>query len=170
MPMKQPNRCTLACLLGGAALTALTLIFPIVGILEWFSLALMVLGVYRLLEDAPCTKKRAYAYGFLTVYVYYFLIYHWFLSLYPLDFVGLDAAASVVVVVAGWFGLPLLQAAVGGFVFLLYRVLSKGATVEARPILKPLLFAALWVIFEWCGTLTFAGVPWGRLALGQRPV
>ena len=77
MPMnKQPNWRTVACLLCGAGVTALTLIFPIVGILEWFSLALMVLGVFRLFEDAPITNKKAYGYGFLTIYVYYFIIYH----------------------------------------------------------------------------------------------
>jgi apolipoprotein N-acyltransferase len=36
-----------------------------------------------------------------------------------------------------------------------------------RPAFYPFLAAALWAIFEWSQTLTWAGVPWGRLALGQ---
>ena len=157
----------LPCLLVGASLTAFTLIFPAVGILEWFSLALMMVGVFRLCEDGGCSAKKAYGYGFLTIYVYYFIIYHWFLNLYPLDFVGLNNQASVAVVLLGWFGLPLLQAVVGGLVFLGYRLAVKGSIPARLPLVKPFLFAALWVIFEWSSTLAWTGVPWGRLALGQ---
>ena len=154
-------------LLGGAALTALTLIFPIVGILEWGGLILLLIGVYRLCENAACKKKTAYVYGFCTVYFYYFILDHWFLNLYPLDFIGMDNAASAVVVCAGWFGLPLLQAIPGGLVFLVYRVLSRGELLDRAPLARPFVFAGLWTVFEWSSTVGWTGVPWGRLALGQ---
>ncbi len=167
--MKQPKTCRgdLLWLLSGAALTALTLIFPWLGILEWVTMIPICIGLYRLCERENFTAIRAYGYGFLTVYVYYCFLYHWFVSLYPLDFAGLDNTASMVVVVAGWLGLPILQAAVGGFVFLFYRFFAKTDISKRYPLMRPFVLAALWVGFEWCGTLTFAGIPWGRLALGQ---
>ncbi len=157
----------LPMLLLGAVLTALTLIFPVIGLLEWVTMIPLFIGAYRLCEREDCTLRRAYGYGFLTVYVFYFVIYHWFVRLYPLDFVGMDNASSAVVIAAGWLGLPILQAVVGGLIFLVFRLMHKTAIFERAPILKPLAFAALWVIFEWSSTLSWTGVPWGRLCLGQ---
>jgi apolipoprotein N-acyltransferase len=94
-------------------------------------------------------------------------LYHWFVYLYPLDFVGLDEASSLVVVLAGWLGLSLLQAIPGGLIFPLFRVICRSREVRRFPILKPFAFAAIWVIFEWSSTLSWTGVPWGRLCLGQ---
>ncbi len=153
-------------LLLGAALTALTLIFPEVGILEWVTMIPLVMGAMRLCEREDCSRKRAYGYGFLTVYVFYLVVYHWIVNLYPLDFVGMDKASSAAVVALGWFGLPVLQGIVGGAMFLMFRCLYKSNLLRA-PILRPIAFAALWVVFEWSSTLTWTGVPWGRLALGQ---
>ncbi len=151
----------------GAVLTAVTLIFPQVGILEWVTLIPIVIALLRLCEDPSFTLKRAYLYGFLTVYVFYFVIYHWVLYLYPLDFVGMDHASSAVVVAVAWLGLPLLQAIVGGLIFLIYRLIQRLQVVDQCPIVKLFLFASLWVIFEWSSTLHWTGVPWGRLCLGQ---
>ncbi len=164
------NRLSQSCLpmiLIGSVLTAFTLIFPQVGLLEWLTMIPFCAGVYRLCEDDACTLKRAYGYGFLAVYAFYFVIYHWFVHLYPLDFVNLSNSASAVVVAAGWFGLPILRAAVGGFVFLLFRLLHRTGIFSRAPLVQPFALAALWAIFEWSATLTWAGVPWGRLCLGQ---
>ncbi len=154
-------------LLIGAALTALTLIFPKLGFLEWVTMIPMMIGVYRLCESDACSLKKAYGYGFLTVYVFYFLVYHWITYLYPLDFVGMDNLSSAIVIAAGWLGLPLLQGFGGGFVFLFFRLLHKTRIFERAPLLRPFAFASLWVIFEWTSTLNWTGVPWGRLVLGQ---
>jgi len=154
-------------LLGGAVLASLPVIFPSLGILQWLAMIPMLIGVYRLFDGGQCSLWRAYRYGFLTVYVYYFMIYHWFVNLYPLDFVGLDAGASLVVVLAGWLGLSLLQAILGGFVFLLYALIQKSGLFERIALLRPFVFASLWVLFEFSSTIGWTGVPWGRLALGQ---
>lgn len=154
-------------LIMGAVLTALTLVFPVVGFLEWVTLIPLFLGVF-LLCDAPDAKLTwCYGYGFLTVFAYYFVVYHWFLQLYPLDFVGLDNAASVAVVLAGWLGLSLLQAIPGGLIFVFYRLISRSGAFDCLPLARPFVFSALWVIFEWSSTLSWTGVPWGRLCLGQ---
>ncbi|MBQ9806217.1 MAG: apolipoprotein N-acyltransferase [Clostridia bacterium] len=154
-------------LLLGAALTAVPVIFPIFGALQWVASIPMLIGLYRLFDTEKCKLWKAYRYGFLTVYVYYFFIYHWFVNLYPLDFVGLDSGASIVVVAAGWFGLPLLQAVLGGFIFLLYALIQRSGLFERISLLRPFVFASLWTVFEYSSTIGWTGVPWGRIALGQ---
>ncbi|MBE6589942.1 MAG: apolipoprotein N-acyltransferase [Ruminococcaceae bacterium] len=157
----------LSFMLIGAILTGLTLVFPVLGFLQWFTMIPIFIGVYRMAEDRSVRLRRAYLYGFLTVFAYYFVIYHWFCALYPLDFAGLDPASAVVVIIAGWAGLSLLQAIPGGFVFLFYKLLQKNGAFERVPVLRPIAFSALWIIFEWSSTLHWTGVPWGRLCLGQ---
>lgn len=157
----------LLSLLGGAIATGLTLVFPVIGFLQWISMVPLIWGAYRICADDDVRLRGAYGYGFLTVLAYYLVLYHWFINLYPLDFVGLDNAASAVVVVAGWVGLSLLQAIPGGLIFLLFRLLHKTEIFDRFSFLRPFAFAALWVVFEWSSTLSWTGVPWGRLALGQ---
>ncbi len=154
-------------LLGGAGLTALTLILPQIGFLEWATLIPLIAGAFWLCDREEVRLRTCYGLGFATVFFYYFILYHWFVYLYPLDFVGLDNASSLVVVLAGWLGLSLLQAIPGGLIFLFFRLLCKCRLMRRFSLLKPIVFAALWVIFEWSSTLTWMGVPWGRLAIGQ---
>lgn len=163
---KQEKRKTRGWFALGAALTALTLIVPQIGFLEWFTLIPVAVALFRL-TDGGLSLRKAYGYGFLTVFVFYFVLYHWFVYLYPLDFVGLGNAASVAVVIAGWLGLTLLQAIPGGLIFLGFAALCRTRAVRRYPLTKPFLLAALWVVFEWSSTLAWTGVPWGRLSLGQ---
>ena len=151
----------------GSAATAVPLVFPALGFLQWIAMIPLFIGLYRLGESAVAGLWRMYRYGFLTVFAYYFVIYHWFVNLYPLDFAGLDHTASVVVVLAGWLGLSLLQAIPGGLMFLLYGLLCRTGIFKRVPLLRPFAFAALWIVFEWSSTLGWTGVPWGRLCLGQ---
>ncbi len=154
-------------LLIGAALTALTLTFPKIGFLEWFTLIPLYLGVFHYCADEKRSIWRTYWGGFLTVFVFCFVLYHWFLSLYPLDFIGMDNASSVVVVVAGWVGLSIFVAVPGGLIFVAYKLLHRIGIFERAPILRPVVFSALWVVLEWITTLGWTGVPWGRLCIGQ---
>ena len=151
----------------GAILTGLMLVFPRVGFLQWITMIPLIIGAFRICSDESVCLRHAYGYGFLTVFLYYMVLYHWFVNLYPLDFAGLDRAASVVVVVAGWVGLSLLQAIVGGLIFLALRAIDQTGILKCYPLVGPFAFAALWVVFEWSSTLSWTGVPWGRLALGQ---
>ncbi len=151
----------------GAVLTGLTLVFPVIGFLEWLTMIPLFIGAYRLCGSSRFGLGKTYWYGFLTVLSYYFVIYHWFTYLYPLDFVGMDNASSAVVIAAGWLGLSLLQAIPGGLVFLFFKLLHRTAVFQRAPLLRPFAFSALWIIFEWSSTLSWTGVPWGRLCLGQ---
>lgn len=157
----------LPAMLTGVALTALTLIFPQIGFLEWITLIPLFLGTFVYCSNEKRGLWRTYWAGFLTIFTYYFVIYHWFLSLYPLDFVGMDNASSVVVVLAGWIGLSVLQAIPGGLIFLFFKLLQRGGVFDRTPILRPIVFSTLWIVFEWSSTLGWTGVPWGRLCIGQ---
>ena len=151
----------------GAIATALTLIFPQVGFLEWLTMIPMIWAAICICKEDQTSLWSAFQCGFLTGFCFYFALYHWLVHLYPMDFVGMSPAASVAVIAAGWLGLPILNAIVCGFVFLLFRLMHKSGIFGYVPLLRPFSFAALWVAFEWCTTQTWMGVPWGRLALGQ---
>ncbi len=154
-------------LLPGAVLTGLTLIFPKFGFLEWVTLIPVFIGAYRLCGSSKYGLFKSYLYGFLTIFSYYLVIYHWFAALYPMEFAGFEKGAALVVVLAGWVGLSLLQAIPGGLIFLIFKLLHRTPLFHRVPLLRPFVFSALWIIFEWSSTLHWSGVPWGRLCLGQ---
>ncbi len=151
----------------GAIATALMLVFPQVGFLEWFTMIPLVWAAVRICRDDRFGPGAVFFSGFLTAFSFYFVLYHWLVYIYPLDFIGMNNAASVAVVAAGWIGLPSLNGIVGGILFLLFRWMHRSGVFEKIPALRPIAFASLWTAFEWCTTQTWMGVPWGRLALGQ---
>ncbi|MBQ8174573.1 MAG: apolipoprotein N-acyltransferase [Clostridia bacterium] len=113
---------------------------------------------------------REYGEGFCFLMGFFMLTFHWFVYLWPLDFVGgMTRAGAFGVILAACVGLPLLQSAGFAFLFPILARLSRTRTVRRFPILLPFLFAAGWVLFAYTQTLTWAGVPWGaQLALSQQ--
>ncbi len=152
----------------GGGLTGLTLALPEIGIIEWISLIPSALVLINICADERVRYRSLYGYGFFFFMCFYLVNFHWFINLYPLDFVdGMTKPAALAVVCAGWFGLSALQASVGGLVFVLFGAGVRCDKVRRFPIIGAFLAAALWAIFEWTQTLTWAGVPWGRLSIGQ---
>lgn len=152
----------------GAVLTGLTLVFPKIGIIEWVTLIPSAIVLIKLCEDGSVRRRGLYGYGFFFFTCFYLVNYHWFVNLYPLDFVeGMTKPAALAVVFVAWFGLSALQALTGGLVFVLFGECVRGEKLKTLPIVKAILAAALWAVFEWTQTLTWAGVPWGRLSIGQ---
>ena len=72
-----------------------------------------------------------------------------------------------VVIIAAAFGLSAFQAIGGGVVFIVLGLLFKTGIAKKYGVLKPILAASVWCVFEWCQTLFWFGVPWARLVLGQ---
>jgi len=147
--------------------TGLTLIFPQLGLFEWVTLVPMGLVLYHLAFESQIKIRQTYGYGFYFFMSLYLVVYHWFVYLYPLDFTGMAPAAAVVVVIFAWVGLAILASVCGGFVFVFAVLLGRLEVVRKHRFLMAFIVPALWVIFDWTQTQTFAGVPWGRLALGQ---
>lgn len=152
----------------GGVLTGLTLVFPQIGFLEW--LTLVPVGVF-ILSEIDSDKYRArgiYGYGLFFFMSFYVVVFHWFVNMYPLDFIdGMTAWAAITVVLAGCIGLSLFQALFGGLAFLLLRVLFRTKLLRRYRIMRPFTAAGVWAVYEWSQTLGWWGVPWARLPIGQ---
>ncbi len=149
-------------------LTGLMLVFPKLGFLEWVTL--VPVGIFLLSEaDTPHTRMRGtYLYGFFFFLCYYVVVFHWFINLYPLDFIyGMTPAAAIAVVLAGCIGLSIFQALFGGLTFVAARLCLRTRFLSKRKLLRPFCVAGIWAVYEWTQTLGWWGVPWGRLAIGQ---
>ena len=152
----------------GAVLTGITLVCPKLGIIEWVTMIPAALTLISICSDGRVRRRGLYGYGFFYFMCFYLVNYHWFINLYPLDFIdGMTKGAAVAVVLAGWVGLSLLQSLTGGLVFVLFGECVRGTVTKRFPPLGALFAAALWAIFEWTQTLGWVGVPWGRLSIGQ---
>jgi len=150
-----------------ALLLALSLCYPTVGFIEWIALVPLAFSLFDAVYGERISAWRTYLWGFGFFWLYYALIYHWFFYMYPLDFLGLSAGASIVVVTVACFGLALIQAVPSAFLFPLFLGVARRRAASRARLLTPFLAAALWCVIEWSLTLTWAGVPWSRLALGQ---
>ena len=152
----------------GGVLTGLTLVFPRLGFLEW--LTLVPVGLFLLSEaDEPHTRFRGtYGYGFFFFMCFYVVVFHWFVFLYPLDFIdGMTPLSAIVVVLAGCLGLSAVQALFGGLFFMAVRLILRIRLMTAHKALRPFALAGMWAVYEWTQTLGWWGVPWGRLPIGQ---
>ena len=151
---------TFILLIVSALLTALSTVFSELAFLCWVSITpLIYLSVKGVREGIRL--RRAYLYGFVWFLTYYLVIYHWFAYLYPMDFLGVTPTESIGVVAICWIGLSLFQAVGSALVPLIFRAVS------AKKLLIPFTFASIWVLYEYAQSLTWAGVPWARLALSQ---
>ena len=87
----------------GAILVSLPCLFPSLGILQWVAMIPFFIGFFRFFDaDEPPRYRKAYLWGFLALYLYNFILYHWFVGLYPMDFAGLNPSEAVAVIAAGW--------------------------------------------------------------------
>lgn len=144
------------------ALTALPFIYGELWILAWFTLAPMI---YYLMSNAQeIGIRRAYGLGFAFGAGYYSVMYHWFISFYPMDFAGLDKLGSIGVIALCWLGLTLMHSLELGAVTMVYRLIKPD---KNRPYLCITVFVCAWSTLEWTQTLGWRGLPWGRIALTQ---
>lgn len=157
-----------SCLLlaAGAFFAGLTLVFPKLGFLEWVALVPSALVILRYGDGF--SLRKMYRLGLLFFMCYYVVVFHWFVNLYPLEFIdGMTKGAALAVVLAAWLGLSFFQALFGGLLFVLTALVFRTGTARRFPILKPFAAASLWAVYEWTQTLGWFGVPWGRLPIGQ---
>lgn len=168
MMLTQSKSRRFLCLLVSALLTGLTLVFPEVGFFEWITL--IPVGVFLLTyaSQREVRLRCLYGYGLIFFWCFYLVVFHWFVNLYPLDFIdGMTKGGALAVVLVAWLGLSLLQALMGGLVFVFAGLLLRTRLSDRYPLSRPFLLAALWAFYEWTQTLGWWGVPWGRLPIGQ---
>ncbi|MBQ2774159.1 MAG: apolipoprotein N-acyltransferase [Clostridia bacterium] len=148
-------------------LMGLCLAFPAIGFLEWVAMIPALLFFFVVARDRTVGYRRLYLYGFCYYFFFYLTSLHWFLNLYPMEFLGVSRGEAVVLVGICWVGLTLLQTVFAALVLPLFGLLCRSTVMARLAALVPLLFAAQYVIAEWSQTLTWLGVPWARLAIGQ---
>ncbi len=152
----------------GGLLLGFTVIFPQIGLLEWVALLPALPTIFTLAADPTVKLRRLYGLGFVFFLSYLLVTFHWFLYMYPLDFADMSRPASAVVVLFAWLGLSAFQAAGAAVIFPLMGLAVRGKWLSRRPMLHPLLLAAMWTALEWWWAHSgWSGVPWSRLALGQ---
>lgn len=150
-----------------AVLMALCLLFPRIGALQWIVMVPMLFYLFDKNEREAISIKKAYGLGFLYFYAFYLVIWHWFVELYPMEFAGVTKGEAIVLIAICWLGLSLLQTVFSALIFPVFVALSRTRMLKKLPALLPFLFASVYTVSEWSQTLTWAGVPWARLALGQ---
>ncbi len=149
------------------ALLALPFTFPKLWIIAWIAPVPMLFIEAKRDRAMRHSLLGAYRRGLAFFYPYGIMTFYWFSELYPLEFTGMGKGAALCVVLLGMFGLSLLQALVWAFFFVVGDILIRRIFSENGRKYAILLYPFIWVIFEWVQAQTWAGVPWGKLALGQ---
>lgn len=164
--MKIKRRSNVLFYIFSGLLTSLPIIFDFLPFLSWISMVPMLCAELASERNTSKAALKAYGKGFAFFYSFGLGIFYWFIELYPLDFAGLNKAAAIVVL-AAWLGIPLIQAFVSSFLFVIFDLFIRKTELKANCCLISLVFASLFPLFEYLQTLTWAGVPWGKLALTQ---
>lgn len=134
--------------------------------IAWLSFLLFIPYLLFLYTLPPKTTLRFYyASGLFFFLGYYMAAFSFFIAMYPLDFAGLDTVGSVAVIFAAMVLLPLFQAWFSAFAILLLGVLRKRSFFRT-PLFFSLSVAALYTVFAYAQTFTWAGVPWANTAVG----
>ena len=116
MVVEKTNKHLLLAVSG--VLTGLTLVLPKIGFIEWLTLVPVGLFLLCQADEPPARRRTTYGYGFFFFMCYYMVVFHWFIFLYPLDFIdGMTPLSALAVVMAGCVGLSALQALFGGLLF-----------------------------------------------------
>lgn len=152
-------------LITAGIVSALGVVYPqYFGALAWLSL--IPLGVVLLTQE-KIHPVRAYLYGILFYLPYYIISYHWFISMYPMDFADLTPGASIGVISLAVLGISAFQSLTSSLIFVVYALLARTVVIKKLPVLAPVLFACLWTVNEWSQIFGWTGLPWARLYLSQ---
>lgn len=103
--------------------------------------------------------RKIYLLGFLNAVGFFVVSWYWFICTYPLEHLGLDKPQAVLMICVCWFGLTLMQGSTVAFVSFDFRLLYTSRKFA------PLIFALLWMVFEFLMNQTFAGVPFNTVSL-----
>ncbi len=155
--------------------TGLVVSYFVPAALGWMSMAAFLYIIFDAAKytrewEVKKTVRHGLRLGFSYFYPYYLLVWYWFLTMYPLDFTGLSKPAAFVAIMFAWLGLPLLQALFAMLQVPIFLLISRSRFITGKKgnrLTMPILYSLIYVVFEWSQILTWAGVPWGRLAIGQ---
>lgn len=166
-PQKRINKlmhCILLAVCG--AVFALPLVFGAAWLVTWIALVPVIIT-----ESKKTLSHHylisSYFRGMCFFMAFGLVTFSWFWQLYPLDYMGFTAGEALVVVLAAHIGLSLIQAVVSSFIFVMWGLCRKNNFTFSHPFIFSIYTGCAWVINEWLQSVSWAGVPWGRLALTQ---
>ena len=112
--MKQPilKKYGVLMLILSGAVSALPLIVTELGFVQWISLIPAAIILFRYAKDTSIKLKKVYLGGLIFFEGYFLVVFHWFISMYPLEFTGISRPAAVFIVLLAWIGLSLLSSIV----------------------------------------------------------
>lgn len=139
-------------------IAALPFCFSRLYILSWLFFGVLYTFIFAQKNGRVTTGSL-----FCFFYPFYAVLYSWFVNLYPLDFAGLGAFASVLVIIAALTLIPLIHSAVMAFSFLLCAFLTK----PKNSVVSSLVFAFSYVFGELLQSVGSFAFPWGRLFVAQ---
>ena len=148
-------------------LLGFTVIFAKIGLVAFIAMIPLALMIFKRTENSDYKIKIAYLDGFIFYMSFDIVIFHWFTYFYPLEFAGLTKEQAIGVIALAWIGLSALQSVFSALVLVLISRFAKTEIYKNHPILLAPYVAALWTVNEWTQTFTWAGVPWGRVAISQ---
>ena len=157
-----------AFLLLGGIIMSLSVIFPKRGFISWIGMIPSAAMLMTAARDGTVRLRRMYGYGFLYFFTFYSMGFHWFIAMYPLEFVGgMSRPEALLVVLVATFGLGALQASFSALFGVILALIARGGYGKKHPVLLPVSAALIYPLLEWAQTFTWAGVPWSRLAMSQ---
>ena len=135
-------------------------IVSLTAIFGWIGLSLLFV---TLLDFRKSLKRVLYSL-FCFFFVFYFFVYSWFISLYPLDFAGFGKIESIGVILIPVTLIPLIHSAIMTFgVFLGYLAARK----INNDALRVIVVSFGYVIGEYLQSVGTFAFPWTRLFVGQ---
>ena len=148
-------------------LLGFTVIFAEIGLIAFVAMIPLAMMLYKRAESENYKMRKAYLDGFIFYMSFDLVIFHWFVYFYPLEFAGFTSGQAIGIIALAWIGLSALQSVFSAFVFVFISRFTKTAIYKKHPMLLAPYAAALWAVNEWTQTFTWAGVPWGRIAISQ---
>lgn len=143
-----------------AVLSALPLTFSNLFAISWVSF----IPLFYVVIQHGNKFKNCLFYGFIFGFIYHLCIYYWFFWFYPLDYLDLNAAASVGVVLLAVVGISLIHGVLWCLPFICSYFFQK---INKNPLF--LCFTAIVGILA-AEKLTAIGelsFPWAKISLGQ---
>ena len=148
-------------------LLGISVVFAEVGLLSYVALLPLALVLIMRIDAGGYSPKKAYLDGFAFFMCYHLVTFHWFLYFYPLDFTGMSRPAAMGVVALAWIGVPLIQSTFSALAFVGVAYFVRTEIYKKDIVTLAFFVSAAFVLNEWTQTLTWAGIPWSRIAISH---
>lgn len=154
-------------LLLGGALTAMTMLIPKIGIIEWLSLSPAILVFLVLVNDKSVKFRTLFFNSMLFTGPFYFMNFYWLLYMHTTLESSNSPTGAWLLATFMFIAVSGIYMVFGSLAILAFGLLARSRFSQKYKFIQPLLFACVWTVFEWTQTFGWWGVPWAKLALGQ---